>query len=101
MPSLTLTSTQTANQQYRELRQRAVAVGQLDQFNTIHTEILGDLCNLDKAIERGERLYLTRKPGGEVRQWVHRFISVTYVVFPNELTGWIIKYASVPSSWPE
>ena len=101
MPLLKLAATQTANRQFLELRQRAVAVGQLEQFSAAHNEILACLRDLDQALESGERLYHTRKPGGEVRQWLYQFISVTYVVFPKELVAWITKYLPVPSSWPE
>lgn len=101
MPLLKLAATQTANRQFLELRERAVAVGQLERFSTAHNEILASLRDLDQALEKGERLYHTRKPGGEVRQWVYQFISVTYVVFPNERVGWITKYVPVPASWPE
>lgn len=101
MPLLQLTSTQTANQQFIDLRQRAAAVGQLDRFAATHNEILATLRDLDQALAKGERLYHTRKQGGEVRHWVHEFISVTYVVFPKELVGWITKYLPVPASWPE
>jgi hypothetical protein len=46
-------------------------------------------------------LYGTRKPGGEVRQLLHGFISVVYAIFAKKHVGWILKYQPVPESWPE
>jgi hypothetical protein len=86
--------------QFDKLRQQAAATNKLDEFIKVHNEIVMSLRDIDQAIEKGEPLYHTRKSGGEVRQWVHEFISVSYAVFRDERVAWITKYQPVPASWP-
>lgn len=101
MPDLKLLWTQLSKSQFDEFRQRAIAAGKLDEFIKAHNEIVAVLRDLDSALEKGEPLYHTRKPGGEVRQWVQQFIAVSYVIFREEQVGWVLKYLPVPESWPE
>jgi hypothetical protein len=101
MSALKMSWTLVSKQQFDEFRRRASDTGKLDEFVKAHNEIAAVLRDLDMALEKGEPLYNTRRPGGEVRQWVHQFISISYVVFRKEQVGWIVKYAPVPESWPE
>jgi hypothetical protein len=87
--------------QFDELRQRALQTHHFAEFIEAHNEIVAILHDLDKAIEKGDPLYNTKKPGGVVRHLLHRFISVTYTVFAAEQVGWVISYLPVPSAWPE
>jgi hypothetical protein len=89
-----------AKTQFDEVRQRAAATGHLDEFLTVHAELMGLLCDLEKAIEKSDPLYNTNKPGGVVRHLIHRFLSATFYMFPDEHVGWIAKYRTVPASWP-
>jgi hypothetical protein len=101
MPVLKILWTRLSEPQFDDLRQRATAAaGKLDEFAKVHNEIVTALRDPEQALEKGEPLYKTRKPGGEVRQWLHKFISVSYVIFRDEQVGWIIKYQAVPASWP-
>jgi hypothetical protein len=101
MAALRLEWTPSAKAEFEALRQRARDTGEAERFKQIHNEIVLALRDLDQALERGEREYSTRRPGGEVRHWVHHFLSVYYVVFREEQVGWIMKYQCVPESWPE
>lgn len=87
--------------QFEELRKRAMDKGRRDEFIQVHNEIVIALHDLVQAFEKGELLFRTRKAGGEVRHWVHKFISVCYVAFRREQVGLILNYQPVPSSWPE
>ena len=100
MPALKLMWTQSSRGQFETLRKRAIDTGKQDEFVRTHNEIVVALRDLDTALNKGEPLYHTRKPGGEVRQWGHHFILVSYVVFRQEQVGWILKYLPVPESWP-
>lgn len=101
MPALKLEWTPLSRSQFEKLRQRAIATGRHADFAALHNEIITTLSDLDRASEKGEPLYNTRKAGGEVRHWVKRFIAVSYVLFREERIGWIVKYLPVPESWPE
>lgn len=101
MPSVKFTWTPSAKSQFEELRKRASDAGKHQQFVRVHNEIVTALRDLKMALEKGELLFATRKAGGEVRHWVHQFISVCYAVFRDEPAGWILKYRSVPDSWPD
>jgi len=100
MATLRVEWTTSSKAQFDELRKRAIGNEQYDQFRQTHNEIAVALNDMTQACEKGELLYKTRMPGGEVRLWVHGFISVCYVVFRAEQVGWILKYSSVPASWP-
>jgi hypothetical protein len=89
-----------AKKQYDDLHQRAAATGHLDEFLAAHGELIDILTNLDKTMEKSDPLYDTKKPGGAVRHLLHRFLSVTFYLFPDERVGWIAKYRVVPASWP-
>jgi hypothetical protein len=101
MASLRMEWTATSKAQFDELRTRATSKGEYGQFAEAHNQIAVALRDPDQALEKGELLYKTRRPGGEVRHWVHRFISVCYVVFRAEQVGWILSIKSVPESWPD
>jgi hypothetical protein len=92
--------TKSSKAQFEELKQRSRDADHYEQFRQAHNEITTALRDLDQALEKGEAQYSTRRPGGEVRHWIHRFISVTYVVFRAEQVGWILSYQLVPASWP-
>jgi hypothetical protein len=101
MPAVKLLWTRSSKLQFDALRQRAVAAGKITELSQAHNEMVTILRDLDQALEKGEALYYTRRPGGVVRLWIHNFISVTYVVFRIEQVAWITKYQPVPASWPE
>jgi plasmid stabilization system protein ParE len=101
MATLIIEWTRASKSQFDELRQRAIDTGNYEQFKQTHNEIVVALRDLAQAREKGELLYKTRRPGGEVRHWIHQFISVSYVVFGEEEVGWILAYRSVPESWPD
>jgi plasmid stabilization system protein ParE len=101
MAALRMEWTRAAKTQFEELKQRARETGNYERFRQAHNEIAAALRELEQALEKGEVQYNTRRPGGEVRHWIHRFISVRYVVFRAEQVGWILAYQSVPASWPE
>ena len=100
MTALKIVWTPASHRQFGELRQRAAEKGRLDEFIKIHAEIVEVLCDLDRAIEKSDPLYHTKKPGGIVRHLLHKFISVTFCVFPAEQAGWIITYRAAPAWWP-
>lgn len=93
--------TRPAELRFEELRSRAIDTGNLPQFIHAHNELVARLRDPHQAATMGEPLYRTRLPGGEVRHWIHRFIAVTYAVFPGEQVVWIVRYQSVPESWPD
>jgi hypothetical protein len=101
MPLLKLVWTHSSKLQFEELRQKAESVGRGGEFTITFNEIAAALKQVELALEKGEPLYHTRKSGGVVRQWVHRFICITYVVFPDDALGWVTKFQSVPSTWPD
>lgn len=101
MPNLKLLWTRLSEPQFADLRRRATETGHVEEFIRIHNEIVVSLRDLDRALECGEPLYDTRTPGGEVRQWIHEFISVVYLVFRKEQVAWILRYQAVPASWPD
>lgn len=99
MPALNIVWTSTANGQFRETRKRAAASGRLSDFDKIHSDIVEILCDLDRALEKSDPLYRTKKAGGMVRHLLHKCISVTFCVFDAEQVGWITKYQLVPADW--
>jgi hypothetical protein len=101
MPSLKMVWTHLSKRQFDDVHQRAKDTGHLLEFNRTHNEIVAILRDLDRATEKGDPLYHTKKPGGMVRHFLHEFISVTYVVFADERVGWVTNYVPVPASWPE
>jgi hypothetical protein len=100
MPALKIVWTPASNRQFGELRQRAAEKGRLDEFANTHAEIVEILSDLDQAIEKSDPLYRTKKPGGIVRHFLHKCISVIFCIFPTDLAGWIVTYRAVPASWP-
>jgi hypothetical protein len=100
MATLRLEWTNSSKAQFEELKRRAIEHEQYDHFRQTHNEIVITLKEMTQACEKGELLYKTRMPGGEVRHWVHGFVSVCYVVFRTEQVSWILQYRSVPESWP-
>jgi hypothetical protein len=100
MSALRISWTSLSKKQFDDLHQRAISTGKLAAFTKAHNEIVTALRDSDSALAQGEPLYNTRQLGGEVRLWVHAFVSITYVVYPKEGVGWIVKYSAVPESWP-
>jgi len=101
MSTLKTAWTRSSKQQFDQLRQRAAEAKRLGEFIDAHNEIAAILRDVDRAVEKGEPLYNTQKPGGVVRHFLHDFVSVTYAIFAAQGVGWIIAYLPVPSSWPE
>jgi hypothetical protein len=89
-----------AKKQFDEVLQRAVATGHLDEFVAAHAELVDILSDVEKAIEKSDPLYNTKKHGGVVRHLYHRFLSATFYLYPDDRIGWITKYRTVPASWP-
>lgn len=86
--------------QFEKCAQRAEDHGEFDQFKRTHNDIALALAGLDSSLAKGEVLYRTRRPGGEIHHWVHQFISVWYVIFRQEQLGWITRYQFFPETWP-
>jgi hypothetical protein len=101
MSALKMLWTDSSKRQFEELRQRAADTNHLAEFIAVHNEIVAILCDLDRATERGDPLYNTKKPGGVVRHFFHKFISVTFCLFTEDRVGWVTKYQPVPTNWPE
>ncbi|MBI3823370.1 MAG: hypothetical protein HY289_11930 [Planctomycetes bacterium] len=89
-----------AKKQFDELHQRATATSKLDEFLSAHKELMKILADFEQAIAKSDPLYNTKKPGGVVRHILHRFLSVTFYLFPEKRIGWITKYQAVPTTWP-
>lgn len=100
MPTLRMEWTPAARAEFETLQHRATQADASGQFKQAHNAVALALMDLDQALAKGEPLYETRQPGGFVRHWVCQFISVAYVVFPEQGVGWIVHYRSVPESWP-
>ncbi|MCI0739064.1 MAG: hypothetical protein L0Y72_08470 [Gemmataceae bacterium] len=101
MPAVKVHWTRLSKPQFDDLRKRAEESERLAEFSRAHNEIVLALRDLDQAMTKGEPAYRTRKSGGEVRKWVHRFIAVSYAVFPEDQVAWVLKYQPVSSSWPD
>jgi hypothetical protein len=101
MPSLKIVWTHLSKRQFDDLRQRAKDTNHSLEFIKTHNEVVAILRDLDRATEKGDPLYHTKKPGGMVHHFLHEFISVTYAVFAAEQIGWVTNYVSVPATWPE
>jgi hypothetical protein len=101
MAGLKMIWTQIAKRQFDEFHKRAIDTKHSNEFIKAHNEVVEILADLERATERGDPQYHTKKAGGIVRHFLHRFISVTYCVFAEERVGWVIRYAPVPPSWPE
>lgn len=101
MTALRIVWTGSSRRQYDELQQRAANTNRLEEFANNHSQIVAILRDLDRAIEKSDPLYRTKKPGGVVRHFLHRFISVTFCVFAAEQLGWVIRYLPIPANWPD
>jgi hypothetical protein len=100
MSALNLIWSTPAKKQFEELLHRANAAGRVDEFLIAHNEIVDILRDLETAAEKSDPLYNAKKPGGVVRHLLHRFVSVTFYLYPDECEVCVAKYSSVPSSWP-
>ena len=100
MNALNLIWSTPAKKQFDELYNRAIAAGHIDEFLAVHNEIVDILSDLERATEKSDPLYNTKKPGGMVRHLLHRFVSVTFYLYPNERVVCVAKYLPVPPSWP-
>jgi hypothetical protein len=96
MPLLRLEWTVVSRPMFEHWRSHFTAIGRGHDFSRVHNQIVTVLTDSEQAMEKGEALFNTRKPGGLVRLWVHEFISVCYVVFPQERLGWILRYQCTP-----
>jgi hypothetical protein len=101
MPEFKMLWIDASKAQFEQLRQRAANTGRSSEFVAAHNQIAQILQDVEKAIEKGDPLYHTKKPGGVCYHLLVRFISVTYIVFEEEKVGWILKYLAVPPSWPD
>lgn len=101
MPAVRMDWIATSRTQFELIRQRASDAGKHEAFRQAHAAVVNSLRDLSLASQNGEKLYNTRLPGGEVRHWLCGFLSVCYVLFPAERVGWILKYSTVPASWPD
>jgi hypothetical protein len=100
MPALKLIWSTPGKKQFDELHNRAIATGHLDAFLAAHNEIVEILSELEKVNKKSDPLYNAKKPGGTVRHLLHRFVSVTFYLYPDESVVCVAKYLPVPSSWP-
>jgi hypothetical protein len=64
---------------FEDLRKRAGEAGKHDEFAKAHNEIVLALRDFDTAFAKGELLFRTQKPGGEVRLWVNRVIAMRFI----------------------
>jgi hypothetical protein len=85
--------------QFEKLRKRAIRAGKFAEFRLLHNEIVASLVDLQKATEVGERLNDTKRPGGEIRIWVHKHLSVRFVILRHERIAWILHYVAIPDTW--
>ncbi|HZZ80188.1 MAG TPA: hypothetical protein VFE62_16865 [Gemmataceae bacterium] len=100
MTALKIVWSTPAKKQFDDLHKRAIAAGRLDDFLAAHAEVVRILGDLEKATEKSDPLYSAKKPGGMVRHLVHRFLSVTFHLYPDESVVCIARYVPVPSTWP-
>ncbi len=100
MSLLKMAWTPRSEAQFGEFRIRATKAGKYDEFRLTHNDIVRALRDLDQAQEKGERLFRTKKQGGEVRHWVYKHVSICYTIFPQLRVGWIVSYQPTPASWP-
>jgi hypothetical protein len=90
-----------AEDAFKELKKRATKAGKLAELMQAHNEMVLALRDPQMAFVKGELLFKTQKPGGEVRLFVNQVISVCYAAYRDEKTGWILKYKAVPDEWPQ
>ena len=95
MATLRLEWTPSAKAEFEKLKKLASERGKLDSLAINHQEIVDTLTDLGNALVKGELLFTTRKPGGEVRHWVCGAISVCYVVRRDDSVGWILRYTGL------
>jgi len=100
MPPLRMEWTQASRAQFDAVCQRARAAGCYSDLLAAHNHMVRTFQDLDEALSRGEALYPTRLPGGEVRLWMHGFLAVTYVVYRAQQVGFILQYQTMPDTWP-
>lgn len=101
MSIIKLIWTPAAKVGFDELQNKAREAGKVHEFVRAHNEVVLALRDPQSAFERGELLFTTQTPSGEVRLFLYQMISVCYVVYRHEPTGLILKYKSVPDEWPE
>src|SRR5947209_8373382 len=101
MPTLKVVWTKPAEQQFDQVRQRAVEANCQKELSEAHTELAKTLRDLDLALEKGDPIYNTKMPGGIVYHFRSSFLSVTCAIFAKEGVGWIVTYRTVPTSWPD
>jgi hypothetical protein len=100
MTALKLIWSTPAKKQFDELHHRAIATGHLDEFLAAHNEIVDILSDLERATQKSDPLYHTKKPGGMVRHVLHRCVSVIFYLYPDDRIVCVAKYLPVPPSWP-
>jgi hypothetical protein len=75
MPVLKIVWMPASEATFKALRQRPIDAGRYTDFMQAHNEVAIAVRDPELAFEKGELLYRTRKPGGEVRVWVNRMIA--------------------------
>jgi hypothetical protein len=101
MPDLKIAWMPASEASFKQIRERAITAGKYSEFMQVHNEIVLILRDPNQAFEKGELLFRTRKPGGEVRLLVHDGISVCYAVYRNEMAGWVSKYIAMGKRFGE
>lgn len=96
MERISLAWTPSAKAAFEKVQDRAIKAGRHTDFKQVHNEIVLSLRDPKLAFEKGEIQFKTKKASGEVRHWVHGFISVVYAVLRDEKAGWVLRYDLVP-----
>jgi hypothetical protein len=100
MSPLRMEWTQSSRAQFEVVCRRAQAGGRYADLLVVHNHMVQAFQDLNEALSRGEVLYSTRLSGGEVRLWIHGFLSVTYVVYRSQQVAFIVQYQTMPDTWP-
>lgn len=100
MPHLRLEWMQTSRAQFEAIRTRARQAGVYNRFRAAHNGLVWTLSDLARALQAGEPLYHLAHPGAMVRQCGYDCLSVSYAVYPNECLGYILRYHTIPDTWP-
>jgi len=100
MSSMKMIWLPAAEADFKRILNRAKEKGKFREFAEAHNEIVKIIRDEETAFAKGEILFNTKTPGGEVRILVRDGISICYAVFRIEKAGWILKYQTAPGIWP-
>ena len=95
MPTMKMIWMPAAHAAFETILKQARNTDKYIEFVNAHDDVVRIVRDEILAFEKGELLYKTKKPGGEVRHLVHAGISICYAVFRDEKAGWITKYNAV------